>query len=194
LHFSACHKRDLGWLADHEVRTLALDALEPGEVVSVRLAPFEQVSDQGVLALRILLPTPIDIPTVVPSMSVTVTELYVENRAPLGFDAWLAVLAAYPAQTYSMLTPLEGAVEPSVDIAGAQIRGGFYERDHCVTSYLLDAHPGSLGYDGEPYNLYDSLDSTLNLGETLRDPNNGVAITTTGVLEDGSIEVEVRIE
>jgi len=194
LHHSACHKKDLGWLADHEIETTAVSALEPGSSASFRLYPFEQTSEQGPLALRILLSSPIDIPTVLPTQRVTITELFVENRAPVGFDAWLDNLATRPTQIYPLLSRSDGLGAPAIDIAGLQIRGGFFKDGHCVTSYLIDPHPDTLDYDGETYSLYDSLDSFLNLGETLYEPNNGLSLTMTEIYEDGSVGIELWVD
>lgn len=189
LHMSACHKEDLGWLQPSQIQTI-IPTPHPN---TYTLAPLETPSATLPIALKIPLQIPIPV-----NDKVLITALYLENRSPIGFDRRLNDLQNYPENLYEKITTFShwypNKKTFSVDPTGIQIRGAFFNEGHCATTYLLDTKPNSLGYAGEEYSLYDSLDSTLNIGDNFYEPYNQISISALQRHQDAFVEIAVKYQ
>lgn len=189
IHFNSCHKEDLGWFSESELKVVDFKKND-GAVVEFDLQPYELVTKDGLLAAKIILDRPIRV-----TDGVYMKNLFIEYKTPTGFDRGLSELTAKLTDRYqdivknSQVYPGEGPI----DIEGVQVRGGFYNDDgHCVTTYLLDFKPNSMRYKDEEYALYDSLDSFLNIGHSWIEPNNAFKISVLKKNENGSLRIHLE--
>lgn len=199
LHFSACHKEDLGWIGEEDESLIVLNKQNSPQVQIIKLRPFTSVGKN--LSVKINLRTPFPVPCVNPeNCMVSIQSLFLEYRTPHGFDENISKLPFDSARLFDQLVFDSGYYGVSTEIKtdGIQIRGGFYKNGHCMTSYNLDVTPGSLHYRNRltneilPYSLYDNLDSFLTTGMTFDESVNGLKISMKEIDEEGNALVEIR--
>jgi hypothetical protein len=188
LHHNACHKEDLGWIRDGgRLKKVNLNR----KVQTFRLFPY--TGKEGLIALKIPLANKIPISA---DKNVFLSSLYITNRRGGGFDRRIRLLRDPKTFFKSIAIDPESSRRGfSIETNGVQIRGGFFKRGRCVTTYQLDTHPNSFGseYQGKFYNytLYDTLDGILYAGEEFFEPYNKIKIKTQSILPDGSVELQI---
>lgn len=190
LHYSACHKEDVGWLAAPEITTLTIAQIKKSpNPIKLKLFPFEKLTRQGPIAIKIELKTPIPV-----TNGVAISKLYLEYRTAFGFNSWLDHLATDAPAHYREinLLPNQYPGEKTINTQGIQIRGGFFKQGHCVTTYLFDPKPGTIQYADQHYSLYDHLDAFLTDGETFIEPYNKISITTLVNATNNTLDIIIK--
>ncbi len=199
MHYNSCHKEDIGWFNEGEV----LEVKPSEESSIVELFPYETNAHENVMVVKIPLKNPIPINK---AYKVTLTYLYLEYRAPIGFDSNLTKLTEDISSLYSGIHPHPQYYpdEFKVDINGIQIRGGFFRsyiadgelQTHCNTTYLIDTKPQSIKYKLDPYeqeySLYDHLDAFLLKDESFLEPYNNIKITNLGLTPQGAMKIKIE--
>lgn len=199
LHYSACHKADLGWINEKDDSLVILNKGKVERKVVVKLHPYTSVS--GNISVKINLDSPIPVPCVNPNnCNVSIQSLFLEYRTANGFDENIAKLKNESGRYFDqiVLDPEFYGSSKEINTNGIQIRGGFYKDDYCVTSYNLDLTPDSIHarnrLTGEvnSYSLYDNLDSFLTAGKTFEEPVNGLKVSVLEIDEEGNAVVEIK--
>ena len=182
LHMGACQKEDLGWFEKSQL--LALKPKQNQKTIAVDLNAYELANSVGPVAIKISLNTPIP---VVPKKNVMISNLYLEYRTPQGFNWRLKNLTEPLDQFYRGITwkdPQNKSI-PQIDIAGIQVRGGFFKNNHCVTTYFFDAKPNTLSFKViHDYSLYDHLDGFVTQDQEFYEPYNNIRIKVVDVNSD----------
>ncbi|MCB0392254.1 MAG: hypothetical protein KDD58_13260 [Bdellovibrionales bacterium] len=188
LHMSACHKEDLGWMSSRELKIIEKPKNENS--ILIDLNNFEKLSANRPSAIKIPLENKIP---VVREKEVYISNLFLEFRTPSGFNSRLLNLTQPLDQYYRDITWVDAnnKTKPKVDIAGIQIRGGFYKDGHCITSYLFDTKPNSFAFQEKyDYSLYDHLDAFVTKGQTFKEPYNNIDIK---VIDIDSEQAKLKI-
>ncbi|HEY3666940.1 MAG TPA: hypothetical protein VGL19_13095, partial [Polyangiaceae bacterium] len=150
------------------------------------ICPTES-SDGKTKGLEIPLKTPITMTSTTVNMPAVFDRIYVEYRAPLGFDHYLARLTDPAWQKLYLTAPR------NISKDGVVITLGYATRD-TQASALLDMHPTATDFTQAgivlPGNTGKFIDSMLLVGETFEVPGQGIKITPTDV-EGGGIKVDV---
>ncbi|WP_408095605.1 hypothetical protein ACJVC5_11235 [Peredibacter sp. HCB2-198] len=197
LHFSACHKEELGWIGVKDESLVVINKENKSRIVKLR--PFSTVGKN--VSVRINLESPFPVPCVNPTnCTVAIQSLFLEYRTARGFDENISKLPFESARYFNqlVLAPDYYAASKEIKTNGIQIRGGFYKNDKCMTSYNLDVTPESLHYRNPQnnevlsYSLYDNLDSFLLPGMTFAESVNGLSISMKEIDKDGNAVVEIR--
>lgn len=189
IHWASCHKEDLGWMSSGEMVNVP-SSLITREALKIKIFPYASGDAKaGPVAIKIPLGTPIWV-----AGKVQISALFIEYRTAIGFDRRLKEFGENPAAVFSKIEATPGHYPDGLKFAaeGLQVRGGFYNDGHCVTTYAFDAHPNSLSFGSTAYSLYDHLDGNLLAGEGMDEPNNGFRIEAGPVQADGSIEVTLK--
>lgn len=199
LHFSACHKEDLGWIGEEDQSLVVLNKQNSTQMRTLKLRPFTSLGKN--VSLKINLQSPFPVPCVnQENCTVSIQSLFLEYRTPHGFDENISKLPLESARLYEqlVLSPEYYSASKEIKTNGIQLRGGFYKDGHCMTSYNLDMTPGSIHYRNKltneilPYSLYDNLDSFLTSGMTFDEPVNGLKISMKEIDQEGNAVVEIQ--
>ena len=197
LHFSACHKEELGWIGSNDESLIVLN--KEGSSRRIKIRPFSTVGKN--VSVRINLENPFPVPCVNPTnCTVAIQSLFLEYRTARGFDENISKLPFDSSRYFNqiVMAPEFYAASKEIKTNGIQLRGGFYKNDKCMTSYNLDVTPESLHYRNPQnneilsYSLYDNLDSFLTPGMTFSEPVNGLSISMKEIDKDGNAVVEIQ--
>jgi hypothetical protein len=188
---NACHREDMGWLTSPQLYRTSVQALRKG-FREFYLFPSENSRGASVLAARIDLAKPIPV-----TKGVALTRLYLEYKTPVGMDRRLTDLNQRPQEIFKNINFIgdeyKNKPDGGVDINGLQVRGGLILNGRCVTTYLVDASPGSIQWGDQRYDLYDALDGFLKPGISIYEPRNRLRLENRGMRSDGSIRVRLSV-
>ncbi len=178
-HPSIGMKQALGWLGANQLQPVSAST----ETV---VCPSETVDDKP-KGLEIALKTPLTITSSTVDMPAVFDRIFVEYRAPVGFDHYLSRLADPTWQARFLKAPR------TIRADGVVITLGYADRQ-TQASALLDLHPTLTDFTQDGIviagNAGKFLDAMLLVGETFELPEQGIKITPLA-LEGGGMRVKV---
>ena len=178
-HPSIGMKQALGWLGAGQMQKVSAST-------QTLICPSESV-DGKPKGLEIALKTPLTLTSTTVDEPAVFDRIYVEYRAPLGFDRYLSRLSDPAWQKRFLMAPRNIRQDGVVITLG-------YADPETQSSALLDMHPTLTDFTKDgiviPGNVGKFVDAELLVGETFEVPGQGIKITPTAV-EGGGIRVNV---